>query len=144
MKILNHLFTKQDVPTLARQLKEQMAIKQIFTFEGPLGAGKTTLIQELFKQLGITEPVVSPTYTYYTIYTLPGGQKLYHFDLYRLNSETEFMESGFDEFLYQQDSYCFIEWPEIIEPLLKESVVTVKLEYAPDDKRLISVTLKEV
>lgn len=142
MKIQKLLFTKQDVPALAQQLKGQVGTKQIFTIEGPLGAGKTTLIQELFKQLEITEPVVSPTYTYYTLYTLPGGQKLYHFDLYRLNSGTEFMESGFDEFLYQPNSYCFIEWPEIIEPLLKESVVAIKLEYAPDDKRLISVTLK--
>lgn len=140
--IQEQIYTKQDIPSLAQKLIKLMFDKQVFTFEGPLGAGKTTLVQELFKQLGITEPVVSPTYTYYTIYTLPDGNKLYHFDLYRLNSETEFVESGFDEFLYEPKSWCFIEWPEIIESLLKDSVVAVKLEYALDDKRFISVKLK--
>ncbi len=128
---------------VAEQLLALLPQKKVFTFNGPLGAGKTTLVQKMLKKMGITEPVQSPTYTYVSVYTTPQGQKLYHFDLYRLTCCNDFTQAGFDEYLYQPDSWCFIEWPEVIDPLLKEQVCAVTLDYAPDDTRFISICFQK-
>jgi tRNA threonylcarbamoyladenosine biosynthesis protein TsaE len=110
-------------------VKKQMDESRIVTFTGDLGAGKTTLIRALLRNLGVKEPVTSPTFTYVNRYTLEGGKILYHFDLYRLNSLDEFMEQGFHEYLYQPGSWCLIEWPAIIMPLLTHEVCHITLDY---------------
>ena len=111
---------------------------RVWTFTGTLGAGKTTLVQEMLALLGQTGPVQSPTYTYVTTYILPDNRVLYHFDLYRLSSYNEFIQAGFDEYLYDESSLCFIEWPEIILPYLPEKTVQIILEYLDDGTRAIS------
>ena len=96
----------------------------IFTFRGPLGAGKTTLIKAFLQQCGVTQVVTSPTFTYVNTYTNNKGQKFNHFDLYRLPSLESFLELGFDEYFYESiktgNSWNLIEWPEIIKSLLKD------------------------
>ena len=92
---------------------------RIFTLTGNLGAGKTTLIKEIFRQLGVTEHVTSPTFAYVNTYITPAGTTIHHFDLYRLASIQDFFAAGFDEYLQQQDALCFIEWPGIIEGFLQ-------------------------
>lgn len=132
-------FTRKDIESLAKELVEKMEQNKVFTFTGPLGAGKTTLIQTMFKQLGVTGPVQSPTYTYMSVYHLPNNRTFYHFDLYRLNSSDDFITEGFDEYLLKENSWCFIEWPEVIATLLKGQGVHVDLEYDTEDTRLITV-----
>jgi len=112
--------------------------KTVFTLQGPLGAGKTTIVKEILRQLGVTEEVTSPTFTYVKNYTNASGKTFHHFDLYRIGSQEEFISSGFDEYLHAPDSYCFIEWPEIIFPLLdhaeiKKHVCKIVLSYDPND-----------
>ena len=124
-----------DVPQVAIQLREKLTHSRIVTLTGPLGSGKTTLVQEVLRQLGVTGPIQSPTYTYVSIYHLPSKKILYHFDLYRIESANAFVALGFDEYLQQTNSYCFIEWPAIIEQLIKEPVIAVSLDYAPDNRR---------
>ena len=124
---------------IARELVKKMEDTKVFTFTGPLGAGKTTLVQEMFKKLGVQEPVQSPTYTYMSVYRLPENRTLYHFDLYRLKTEEDFSATGFDEFLYQPNSWCFIEWPGVIENLLKEEVCHILLDYDDDDTRMLQI-----
>lgn len=106
----------------------------VYTFEGPLGAGKTTLCQQFLQACGIEEPVVSPTFAYLNVYKNQEGEMYYHFDLYRLQSMTEFLDAGFDEYLYQQGSWCLIEWPEIIKPLLTHNLCAVTMDYHPDGR----------
>lgn len=101
----------------------------IYAFKGSLGAGKTTLVQQLLRCYGVTSTITSPTFTYMQIYYATTGQTLYHFDLYRLQSINDFIQAGFDEYVHKQDSWSFIEWPEIIEPLLGKRVCHVSLEY---------------
>lgn len=101
----------------------------VITLTGSLGAGKTTLVQALLERAGVTGPIQSPTFTYVTTYTLPSGVQVHHFDLYRLHTLEEFLESGFEEYLYQKNSKALIEWPAIIEPLLKHDVCTIELDY---------------
>jgi len=101
----------------------------IITLTGSLGAGKTTLVQALLARAGVTGPIQSPTFTYVNTYDVPGGSHIHHFDLYRVHSLEEFLESGFDEYLYQKNSKALIEWPAIIEPLLKHDVCHLELDY---------------
>lgn len=113
---------------------------KVYTFTGSLGAGKTTLIGEFLAQAGVNEPVTSPTFNYVNQYQDGKGQTFYHFDLYRLSSLPEFMGAGFAEYLYQPHSWAFVEWPEIIEPLLKKDVCHVTLEYIDEHTRRVRYT----
>lgn len=119
-------------------IKKQMAWAQIFTITGSLGAGKTTLIRALLRSLGVTETITSPTFTYVNVYHTANKHTIYHFDLYRIGNLNEFIAHGFDEYLYQSNSYCFIEWPDVIAPLLKKNVCSVALEYT-DDARIMTI-----
>ncbi len=95
----------------------------VFTFAGPLGAGKTTMIKSFLSLAGVAETVTSPTFTYVNSYSNDRGQTFHHFDLYRLSSVEEFVAAGFDEYLGQENGWCFIEWPGVIAALLDESEV---------------------
>lgn len=113
---------------------------QLIALSGPLGAGKTTLVQHILRQLGVTEPIQSPTYAYLTRYTLPNEFMIYHFDLYRLRNLQDFVDAGFEEYLFQENSLCLIEWPEIIKPFFieKSNVCALSLAYDGTDKRTIT------
>ena len=128
----------QQVHQAAEHLFKRLPFCQVMTFTGSLGAGKTTIIRELLHKVGIQEPITSPTFTYMNLYVNKSGQKFYHFDLYRIESLDAFCLSGFDEYLYQPNSWAFIEWPELIQPLLTHDVSHVYLEYS-DDKRIMCI-----
>ncbi|MFT6765662.1 MAG: tRNA threonylcarbamoyladenosine biosynthesis protein TsaE [Alteromonas naphthalenivorans] len=128
---------QNDIPEIAQELLEKKA--KIYTFEGSLGAGKTTLVQAMLRSLGVQEAIQSPTYMYVCIYMAADGRKIYHFDLYRLNTLDQFIQAGFEEYLNDDNVICFIEWPEIIKPLLDQNVCQVILEYNNDQSREITI-----
>lgn len=107
-------------------------------FYGAMGAGKTTLIRELTAQLGVTDMVTSPTFALVNEYQSEGGKVIYHFDFYRINRLEEVYDLGYEEYFYSGD-LCLVEWPELIEELLPEDVVKVKIEEQEDGARVISV-----
>lgn len=132
---------KSDLPVFSKELAARTKDVAVFALSGPLGAGKTTLVQSVLKHLGVTGPIQSPTYTYVSVYHLPENKTVYHFDLYRINSLDEFIAAGFDEYLYRPDSWCFIEWPEVIVPLLKERLIFITLSYGKtSDTRQVSLS----
>ncbi len=102
---------------------------QIYALSGPLGAGKTTLAQGLLHRFGVQGVITSPTFTYVNVYQLNDGVTVYHFDLYRIGSVEEFIMHGFNEYLYQPQSWAIIEWPEAIAPLITHKVCQVSLQY---------------
>ena len=118
-----------ELATIVELLKNLMPRYNVFTFSGQLGAGKSTLIRALLRSCGIQGVIASPTFTYMSAYENEHGQYYYHFDLYRINSLDAFVNAGFNEYLYQPNSWCFIEWPEIIEPLLTDKVCHITLDY---------------
>lgn len=127
-------YTLNDIPEVAKKLKQKLSDCRIITFTGPLGAGKTTLIKELLRQWGVKETITSPTFAYLNIYENTEGTKFYHFDLYRLEGLNHFLEAGFDEYLSIANSRVIIEWPEQIMPLLASGVCNVKIDYLDDSE----------
>lgn len=133
-------YALEDVPAIVAELQKLMQAYRIFAITGSLGAGKTTLIRSLLQACGVTGVISSPTFTYVNIYTDKNGNRIYHFDLYRIQSVQEFVEAGFDEYLHDPHGYVFIEWPEVIKDLLsKQQVCYVDLEYISEDQRSISI-----
>lgn len=142
MKQQELIFSRRDLPVIARQVIDSCKNVQVITLSGTLGAGKTTLAIELLKQLDVQGEMQSPTYTYVQIYKNDAGKNFYHFDLYRLQDKNAFLFAGFDEFLYQPNSLVLIEWPEIIQDLLHENVCHIDLQYVDDISRKISWFVK--
>jgi tRNA threonylcarbamoyladenosine biosynthesis protein TsaE len=110
---------------------------RVFLFYGDMGAGKTTLIKSLCKVLGVTDNISSPTFAIVNEYQADNNT-IYHFDFYRLKTETEAMDMGFEEYLYS-GNYCFIEWPEKIPELLPEHYIGIKIQVVADGARYITV-----
>lgn len=132
----------EDIPAVAAELKKMMSTVKVFTFVGPLGAGKTTLIKELLAQCGVTQTINSPTFTYMNVYDNQKNELFYHFDLYRINSLDEFLAAGFNEYLYVPNSWAFVEWPAVIMPLLKEKTCMCDIAYN-NEQRIITITTAE-
>ncbi len=132
------LFSYEEIPDIADLIIKQIPYVKYVTFTGSLGAGKTTLIGTILKKLGVNDPICSPTYTYMNTYKYQ-QLTLYHFDLYRLASLDEFIQAGFDDYLFAEDSFCFIEWPEIIQSVLTDNVCHVALEYDKENTRYITI-----
>lgn len=107
------------------ELLKFAADEKVFLFEGEMGAGKTTLIKFLCFELGVKETVSSPTYSIVNEYAFPGG-KIFHFDFFRIQSQIEALDIGFEEYLSSGD-YCFIEWPQNIPDLWPLHHVRVKI-----------------
>ena len=128
-------YSLEHIDEVVELLFKQMNTCSVFTFTGPLGAGKTALIKLLLARCGVHEIVTSPTFTYMAEYTNSERDRFYHFDLYRIASLDDFLRAGFDEYLYSPGSWSFIEWPEIIMPLLTHSVCHVTLDYVTLTRR---------
>ena len=131
-------FSEAEVGEVVDCLYDRMGNCRIFAFSGPLGAGKTTIIRSLLRKAGVYEPITSPTFTYVNHYRNEKGQKFYHFDLYRMESVADFLDAGFEEYFFEPNSWCFIEWPEIIYSLLPEQACCVILDYH-NEKRTIAL-----
>lgn len=111
----------------------------IFAFYGKMGAGKTTFITALCKELGVKEDIVnSPTFTIVNEYRSAKGFPIYHFDFYRLNKPQEAYDIGIEEY-FASDGLCLMEWPEKIEEILPEDTVKVNIYELPDKSRILSI-----
>jgi len=130
-----YIYTEDTIDEIAYKLYTYTAHASVFTFQGSLGAGKTTLIQAILSQAGVSEPAPSPTYTYMHTYTTPHGETIYHFDLYRLPDQEAFFEAGFDEYLYAPQTWSFIEWPGIVMDLLTHDVCHFYISHYGRDRR---------
>jgi tRNA threonylcarbamoyladenosine biosynthesis protein TsaE len=130
------IYSLETIRSIVEELYAIMPDCSVVTFTGTLGAGKTTLVQHLLRRCGITGVITSPTFAYLNTYINQEGQTFYHFDLYRMRSLEDFLNAGFDEYLYQPNSWALIEWPEIIMPLLTHNVCHVSITYHDSQRRL--------
>jgi len=131
--ILNQL---SQLPEIATQLLKLAGEKKVFLFEAPMGAGKTTIIKALCKELGVIESITSPTFSIVNEYIGESGP-IYHFDFYRLKNEQEAYDLGYEEYFYS-GNYCFVEWPQKINSLLPEDAFLIQIELI-DQARLLKI-----
>lgn len=126
-----------ETETEGRKLGESLRKGDVVSLRGSLGAGKTVLAKGIAEALGITEAIVSPTFTIVQEYS--GREKLYHLDLYRLSGDDEFESMGGEEFLYP-DGITLIEWSEKIDDMLPDNTIFVDITISDDGSRNINIT----
>jgi tRNA threonylcarbamoyladenosine biosynthesis protein TsaE len=120
---------------VARELVAHSNNRKIWLFYGEMGAGKTTLIKAVARQLGVREPMSSPTFSLVNEYASPSGP-LYHVDLYRLQGEREILDIGMEEY-FSSGAYCLVEWPEKLGSMVPGKAVRVRLTTTDAEHRKI-------
>ena len=131
------LFAKnlEQLNSVSEQIIEHTSPHKNFAFYGEMGVGKTTLIKSLSLHLGVTDVVSSPTFSIVNEYPINEGDKIYHFDFYRIKDEQEAFDIGYEEYFFS-NAYCFIEWPEKIINLIKEDIVRIKMSLEGTTRRI--------
>jgi len=136
------LLNEQGKEVSALEILQTCEPHRVFAFEGQMGAGKTTFIKKLCEAMGTADIVNSPTFAIVNVYDVeqPYRGEVYHFDCYRLKDIREAMDFGAEEYLYS-GNYCFIEWPEMIEPLLPEDTVYIRIVPQENGDRQLTIDL---
>ena len=130
-------FSLEEINEVAQQILDQNPNKVIL-FHGEMGVGKTTLIKALTKKLGVTDATSSPTFSLVNEYQAANNQLVYHFDFYRINTETEALDMGVDDYLYS-NNWCFIEWADKIPNLIPDSRSVITISLQADGKRILTL-----
>ncbi len=134
-------YSLQQLPEIAKELL--LATKhKVLLFYGEMGVGKTTLIKELVKQLGVLDNVSSPTFSLVNEYRTNNNHKVFHFDFYRIDNEEEAMDMGIEEYFYS-NNWCFVEWPNKVENLLPLNSVSITITTNKNQQRTIELKNNE-
>lgn len=136
------LLTKEEKQVALTDILQIYPQRRVYALHGQMGAGKTTLVRTLLKQMGVEDVVNSPTFAIVNVYERRNDtdsvEDLYHFDCYRLKTIQEALDLGAEEYLYS-GRYCFIEWPEMIDEILPEETVEVEIIVNDDGQRLLRI-----
>lgn len=119
----------------ARALKALLKPGTVVCFYGEMGAGKTTFIKVLLREMGVQEEVDSPTFALVNEYPLPDGTPVYHFDFYRVEDLEEALDIGLEDYLDGR-GICLIEWPQVVEAVLPEEKVAVEIEEVENHRKI--------
>ena len=130
------VFSLEQLTSVATQILEFAGDSRIFLFYGEMGAGKTTLIKSLCRELGVHDNVTSPTFSIVNEYK--GDGKIFHFDFYRIKNQSEAFDMGSEEYFYS-GNYCFIEWPEKIPALLPQHFIRLTITVTANNSRQITI-----
>lgn len=139
-EIIIETYSPEETHALGKRIGQQAKPGDIYTLIGDLGVGKTVFTQGIADGLGITEPISSPTFTIVQVYE-EGRMPFYHFDVYRIGDIEEMEEIGYDDYFFGK-GICLIEWAELIEELIPESIIAITIEKNPEkgfDYRKITI-----
>ncbi len=128
---------KSHIHSSARKFLKLVPGRKIFAFHGAMGAGKTTIIKAICEELGAKDIVTSPTFTIVNEYRTLTGESIYHIDFYRIRKTEEVFDFGLEEY-FESGSYCFMEWPELVEEILPENILHVRITIDENDRRILN------
>lgn len=129
-------YNKEDLGQISNQVIKAAYGRNIWIFEGEMGAGKTTLIKAICKELGVFGHIQSPTFSIVNQYLSSAGETIYHFDFYRLKNETEALDFGIEEY-FDSGNICMLEWAEKVESLLPDNCFKIKISLTDNLERNI-------
>lgn len=131
--------TLETLPEAAREFLSMLDDRTVIAFRGPMGAGKTTFIAELCRQLGVEEPVSSPSFAIINEYrSEETAELIYHFDFYRLEKPGEAEDIGAPDY-FDSGALCLIEWPEWVDSLLPGDTRFIDVRVNADGSRTLLV-----
>ena len=129
------IYSLNDIEKITKWILNNLKHKILF-LNGPIGAGKTTLIKNLCSQFGVKEVVSSPTFSILNEYNY-NDEKIFHFDFYRINNFKEILDIGIYDYI-DSKSICFIEWGDLIMDRIKTRNHIIDINIISDTKREIS------
>lgn len=133
-----HSHSPEETEFLGTRLAARLRPGDIVAFWGDLGAGKTAFTRGIARGLGIKDPVTSPTYTIVNEY-LTGTMPLFHFDMYRLASEDDLFDIGWEDYL-ERGGVCVVEWTENVADAIMDAItVTIEKISGAEDERIITI-----
>jgi tRNA threonylcarbamoyladenosine biosynthesis protein TsaE len=133
----------QQTVNLASEFSRILVPGDLVAFYGQLGSGKTFFIKALCNSLGIQKEATSPSFTIINEYEASGSLLIYHFDFYRIETETELINLGLDEFFYN-DYICLIEWADKIEKLLPPRRWEIRLDFVSNQPDSREITIQKI
>lgn len=126
------------IDTAAQTILKNIPQNPVLAFHGALGSGKTTLIKAMCHALGSPDNVTSPTFAIINEYADKDNNPIYHFDLYRITTLTELKDTGAEEY-FDSGYTCFIEWPELAQPILPENTTHIYIKINENGTRTIQL-----
>ena len=126
-----------ELERVAEEILSSIGERRVVLLRGGMGAGKTPLVSRIASKLGAEDTVTSPTFALVNQYEGREGT-IYHFDFYRINRVEEVFDLGYEEYFYSGE-LCFVEWPEMVEGLLPEDAMEVRITVGDDDKRIFEI-----
>lgn len=132
------LLQKDSLDLAASEFLRAAGSARVFAVSGDMGAGKTTFITAVCRQLGVTGSVSSPTFSIINEYS-GAADTIFHMDLYRLRDEQEAMQAGVEDALYS-GAYCFVEWPGKAPGLFPPGTMDVFISLVNEQTRMLSLT----
>lgn len=130
-----------NIPAISAQIIDLAKDYKIWTFDGEMGAGKTTLIKSICKNLGVIDEVSSPTFSLVNEYKTTNGNSIFHFDFYRIKSVNEAYDMGIEEY-FESGNICLIEWPNMIDEILESEIFFQVIISIISNKRNIEIIEK--
>jgi len=131
-----------ELPFVAKLVLRLADGHKVWLLEGEMGAGKTTFIKAVCKELGVPDPVQSPTFSLVNEYRTGEGKTCYHFDFYRIRDQAEAMDIGVEEY-FESGNFCFIEWPAKIPDLLPSRYLKISINLDSQNGRTLQLSKHE-
>jgi len=131
------IYSIDEIEDVAKKILSLNLNSKIYILDGVMGSGKTTLIKSIVEKLGINGIANSPTFSIINEYS--NGDKIYHFDFYRIKNKNELLDIGIDEYVNGKN-ICFIEWPDLVVDMLPKNYNTLKLEVVSNNERKLTIS----
>ena len=138
--MINREYNISSLESLSSVTKDVLRLSnnRIFALYGKMGVGKTTLVKSFCNHLNVVDSISSPTFSIVNEYMTVNAEKVFHFDFYRLNNVKELDSIGVETY-FNSGCYCFIEWPELIEPFLSMNYHIIQLSNSQNYRELVLI-----